>query len=157
MRHKLMYTLLPDPSPRLQWDGSRYARLVQLHPQLSINSKNSSLVLCVLISIPTLNSKVPHWWSLSILTLIQSFHCISGLRKPWGVAVTDDKHLVVSEYLDNTVTILDRKGKKVKSFEDVEFCRPHGVAITRDNFVIVVDNHKDKYGWKVCHVCWQRR
>ena len=63
---------------------------------------------------------------------------IGGLRKPWGVAVTDDKHLVVRI----TLTILDRKGKKLKSFEDVEFYRPHGIAITRDNFIVVADNHK---------------
>ena len=64
------------------------------------------------------------------------------LGNPGELAVTDDKHLVVSECLGNSVTILDRKGKKVKSFEDVEFCHPHGVAITQDNFVVVADNHK---------------
>ena len=42
--------------------------------------------------------------------------------------MADDKHLVVCEYLDNSVTILDKEGKKVKSFTDVGFYHPHGVA-----------------------------
>ena len=41
--------------------------------------------------------------------------------------MADDKHLVVCEYLDNSVNILDKEGKK-------EFYHPHGVAdkITMD-------------------------
>ena len=38
---------------------------------------------------------------------------IPELNKPRGVAVTDDGHIIVSEYGCNYVTILDRDGKKV--------------------------------------------
>ena len=71
------------------------------------------------------------------------------LIEPWGVAVTDDGHIIVSEYGAHCVTVLDRDGKKVKSFgqksggsRNVKFSRPRGVAITPDNFILVADNHK---------------
>ena len=74
---------------------------------------------------------------------------IPELNSPMGVAVTDDGHIIVSEYSSHCVTILDRNGKKVKSFsqnsigsENVQFCNPRGVAITPDNFILVADNHK---------------
>ena len=72
---------------------------------------------------------------------------IPELNRPHGVAVTDDGHIIVSEYGCNYVTILDRDGKKVKSFggvsENVKFSKPCGLAITPDNlFILVSDNHK---------------
>ena len=74
---------------------------------------------------------------------------IPELVEPWGVAVTDDGHIVVSEYGAHCVTVLDRDGKKVKSFgvksggsEKVKFSSPLGVAITPDNFILVADEHK---------------
>ena len=71
---------------------------------------------------------------------------IPELKEPWGVAITDDGHIIVSERKSYCVTILDIDGKKVKSFglvsENVEFSSPRGVAITPDNFILVADNHK---------------
>ena len=73
---------------------------------------------------------------------------IPELNGPWGVAVTDNGHIIVSECSRHCVTILDRDGKKVKSFglksresENVNFRYPRGVAITPDNFILVADNH----------------
>ena len=40
---------------------------------------------------------------------------ITGLNCPWGVAVSDDGHVIVTEWGGNCVTILDNEGKKVKS------------------------------------------
>ena len=66
---------------------------------------------------------------------------IPELNGPFGVAVTDDGHIIVSENSSNCVTVLDRDGKKVKSFfEDISY--PGGVAITPDNFILVADEHK---------------
>ena len=71
---------------------------------------------------------------------------ITELNHPWGVAVSDDDHVIVTEY--SSVTILDNEGKKVKSFGgeggsgNVEFSSPRGVAITPDNFILVSDNHR---------------
>ena len=71
---------------------------------------------------------------------------IPELDRPYGVAVTDDGHIIVSENNSNCVTVLDSDGKKVKSFGQkiigVKFSQPRGVAITPDNFILVTDNHK---------------
>ena len=73
---------------------------------------------------------------------------ITELSWPWGVAVSDDGHVIVTERNGNCVTILDNEGKKVKSLgrkrgrSDVKFSAPHGVAITPDNFILVSDNHR---------------
>ena len=55
----------------------------------------------------------------------------------------------ISENDCDYVTILDRDGKKVKSFGhksgrkgNVKFSSPHGVAITPDKFILVADTHK---------------
>ena len=74
---------------------------------------------------------------------------ITGLKWPWGVAVCDDGHVIVTECSSNCVTILDNEGKKVKSLGgkggsgNVQFSNPRGVAITPDNFILVSDhNHR---------------
>ena len=38
------------------------------------------------------------------------------LNRPWGVAVTDDRHIIVSERNGHCVTVLDRNGRKAKLF-----------------------------------------
>ena len=85
----------------------------------------------------------------SYLDNITPVRIIPELNRPWGVAVTNDGHIIVSEYRENCVTILDQEGKKVKSFSqmsgksgNVKFTSPRGVAITSDNFILVTDNHK---------------
>uniref|UniRef100_A0A1X7SUT7 B box-type domain-containing protein n=1 Tax=Amphimedon queenslandica TaxID=400682 RepID=A0A1X7SUT7_AMPQE len=73
---------------------------------------------------------------------------ITELNGPWGVAVTDDNHVIVAEFWGHCVTILDREGKKVKSLGgeggrgNVKFSDPHSVAITPDKFILVSDNHR---------------
>ena len=73
---------------------------------------------------------------------------ITGLNSPYGVAVTDDNHVIVTERNGHCVTILDREGKKVKSLGgkggsgNVMFSGPHGVAITPDKFILVSDDHR---------------
>ena len=74
---------------------------------------------------------------------------ITELKRPWGVAVSDDGHVTVTECSGNCVTILDNEGKKVKSFGgkggsgNVQFSCPRSVAITPDNFILVSDgNHR---------------
>ena len=72
---------------------------------------------------------------------------ITELKCPYGVAVSDDGHVIVAEYSDNCVTILDNEGKKVKSLGgkggsgNVQFSGPLGVAITPDNFILVSDDN----------------
>uniref|UniRef100_A0A1X7TZ35 B-box C-terminal domain-containing protein n=1 Tax=Amphimedon queenslandica TaxID=400682 RepID=A0A1X7TZ35_AMPQE len=73
---------------------------------------------------------------------------IIELKRPWGVAVTDDNHVIITENQGHCVTILDREGKKVKSLGgeggsgNVKFYCPRGVAITPDKFLLVSDDHR---------------
>ena len=72
---------------------------------------------------------------------------ISGLSRPWGVAVTKDEQTIVVENRDNRITILNKEGNKVKSFgtkgrKDGEFTNPRGVAVTDDGHVLVTDEHR---------------
>ena len=77
---------------------------------------------------------------------ITPVHTITELNRPWGVAVSHDGHVIVTENNDHCVTILDNEGKKVKSFGGegeigkVIFIHPSGVAITPDNFILVSDS-----------------
>ena len=74
-----------------------------------------------------------------------SIRTIDGLNRSFGVAISDDGHVIVTETNGNCITVLDREGKKVKSFTssgNIKFSSPHGVAITPDNFILVTDNHK---------------
>ena len=68
---------------------------------------------------------------------------ITGFNHPWGVAVSDDGHVIVAEWDGRCLKILDNEGKKVKSFGgsgNVKFSSPCGVAITPDNFILVSDS-----------------
>ena len=73
---------------------------------------------------------------------------ITELKGPWGVAVSDNGHVIVTEHSGCCVTILDNEGKKVKSFggkggsDNVQFSFACGVAITPDNFILVCDRHR---------------
>ena len=97
-----------------------------------------------------------HVDSISVVILFNPYlnnitpvRTISELYRPWGVAVTNDGHIVVSENGNNCVTILDKDGKKVKSFgqksrgsRNVKFTSPRAVAISPGNFILVTDDHK---------------
>ena len=74
---------------------------------------------------------------------------ISGLRGPSGVAVTDDGLVIVSERDGHCITILDKEGKKIRSFgsngtERGQLRYPEGVAILSKGTIIVTDfnNHR---------------
>ena len=73
---------------------------------------------------------------------------ITEFKGPWGVAVSDDNHVIITECHGHCVAILDREGKKVKSLGEeggsgnLKFSYPCGVAITPDKFILVSDNHR---------------
>ena len=64
---------------------------------------------------------------------------ITELNRPWGVAVSDDGHVIVTEWDSGRVIILNKENNFVES---VGFRSPRGVAITPDNFILVSDNHR---------------
>ena len=74
---------------------------------------------------------------------------ISGIDKPWGVAVSTSGELVVSKHHGNCISVYSREREKILSFGSQgsslgQFQHPHGVAITSDNHVLVADesNHR---------------
>ena len=79
---------------------------------------------------------------------ITPVHTITKLNCPYGVAVSDDNYVIVTENCSHCVTILDRKVNNMKSLGGergsgiVKFTYPRGVAITPDKFILVSDNHR---------------
>ena len=74
---------------------------------------------------------------------------ITGLNKPWGIDVTDDGLMIVSEYCGHCITVLDREGKKINSFGSQgsgrgQFNHPCGIAVTSNGTILVSDsgNHR---------------
>ena len=74
---------------------------------------------------------------------------ITGLREPSGVTVTDDGLVIVSERGADCITILDKEGKKIRSFgshgtERGQLKNPEGVALSSKGTILVADgkNHR---------------
>ena len=74
---------------------------------------------------------------------------ITGLKQPWGIDVTDDGLMIVSEWSGDCITVLDREGKKLNSFGSKgsgrgQFNLPTGIAITPKGTILVGDswNHR---------------
>ena len=72
---------------------------------------------------------------------------ISGLDSPWGVVITKNEEIVVAESGAHCITILNKEGKKVKSFgtrgtKKGQFTHPCGVAISHDGHILVTDEHR---------------
>ena len=72
---------------------------------------------------------------------------ITGLNGPQGIAVCDNRDIVVAEWGAHYITTLNKKGKKVRSFgtegtKEGQFTYPRGVAITNDGHILVTDNHR---------------
>ena len=72
---------------------------------------------------------------------------ITGVKRPYGTAVCDNGDIVVAEYGTHCVTIVNKKGKKVRSFgtegtKEGQFTYPCGVAVTNDGHILVIDEHR---------------
>ena len=74
---------------------------------------------------------------------------ITGLKNPWGIDVTDDGLMIVSEYGGHCITVLDREGKQINSFGSLgsgrcQFKGPSGIAVTSNRTILVGDsvNHR---------------
>ena len=74
---------------------------------------------------------------------IEPVKTITGLSSPWGVAVCNNGDIVVAENEAHCITILNKQGKKVKSFgtkgTKIDFCYPRGVAVTKEGHILVID------------------
>ena len=72
---------------------------------------------------------------------------IPGLNSPCGVVVTKNEEIIVADYCAHHITILNKKGQKLNSFgtkgtREGQFNYPHGVAISCDGHILVIDNHR---------------
>ena len=73
---------------------------------------------------------------------------ISGVNRPWGVAVNQKGELIVSESSRHCVSIFSPAGKKLRSFGSYgsghgQFNGPDGVAVDDGGNILVVDgNHR---------------
>uniref|UniRef100_A0A1X7UVI8 Uncharacterized protein n=1 Tax=Amphimedon queenslandica TaxID=400682 RepID=A0A1X7UVI8_AMPQE len=73
---------------------------------------------------------------------------ITKLNGPWEVAVSNDNCvLVVTEYNNNSIKLLNRKERKMKTLGkgwtgNASFFSPRGIAITQDKCILVCDNHR---------------
>ena len=63
---------------------------------------------------------------------------ITGLRKPWGVAINEKGQAVVSERDDNSISIYSPSGEKIKSIRQKGFNFLHGVAVDRADNIFAV-------------------
>ena len=70
---------------------------------------------------------------------------ITGLRSPTGMALSNDGLMIVCEREHHRVIILDKKGKKIRSFgshgkEREQLVYPEGVAISSKGTILVANN-----------------
>lgn len=69
------------------------------------------------------------------------------LCRPFGIALTRKNTIVVAQNGRNCVSILNKEGKRLKSFgtegcdRDSFFKFPRGVAITKDRHLLITDSH----------------
>ena len=78
---------------------------------------------------------------------------INRLNRPQGIAICDNGDIVVAEFNAHCVTIVNKEGKKVRSFgtrrtkegqltSNGQFYCPCGVAISNDGHVLLTDVHR---------------
>ena len=71
----------------------------------------------------------------------------AGLKGPCGITVCSNGDIVVAENNAHCLTILNKEGKKVRSFgakgtKEGQFMYPHGVAVSNDGHILVTDLHR---------------
>ena len=110
--------------------------LHQLHVRVNaMNIPNGSP-----LAIPV--SLCPEWIDNPVMT-------VPGLTRPWGIDVTEDGLLIVSECFNYRIAVLDKERRRLKLFgskgsKPGQFNFPSGVAITPNRTVLVGDssNHR---------------
>ena len=63
---------------------------------------------------------------------------ITGIGRPWGIAISTEQHLLAAE--DKSVAVLDVHGKRLSTIQCDQFGGPTGVACDRSNNVYVTDH-----------------
>ena len=86
---------------------------------------------------------------LVIQQICAPINIIVGVSYPWGVAVSDNGEIAVTEWGDHCVSIFAQNGTKIRTFGSVgsaqgQFSHPRGVAFDSAGNILVVDgdNHR---------------
>ena len=74
---------------------------------------------------------------------------ISGVKKPWGVAINQRRKVIVAESGGHCVTIFNPTGEKLRSFGSKgsghgQFKDPRGVAVDDDGNILVADTGNNR-------------
>ena len=75
---------------------------------------------------------------------------ITGVRYPWGVAVSESREVVVSEHIDHCISVFSREGEKIRKFggskgsSKGQFNCPYGVAINTDGCILIADRYNHR-------------
>ena len=77
------------------------------------------------------------------------FKTISGVKKPWGVAINQRGEVVAAESSGHCVTIFNPTGEKLRSFGSKssghgQFNDPRGVAVDDDGNILVADTYNHR-------------
>ena len=71
---------------------------------------------------------------------------VTGLNKPYGIAINSHGEMVVSNFTGHTVSLLDSKGEEIQTYgkgdRPDQMWFPAGVAVDSDDNVYVASNHK---------------
>ncbi len=62
-----------------------------------------------------------------------------GMRKPWGVAVTADGKILVTDWKSNKVVVFTKGGQRLEAIAPNCFYAPTGVAVNKQGSVYVAD------------------
>jgi tripartite motif-containing protein 2/3/tripartite motif-containing protein 71 len=74
---------------------------------------------------------------------------ITGMNRPWGVAINSKGNIIVAEYGEKCISIFSPEGEKIRSFGSEgsrpgQFKWPQGVAVDDDDNILVVDNWNNR-------------
>ena len=65
---------------------------------------------------------------------------ITGVNRPYGIAITSKQQLVVAEWKGKKITIRERDGKTIQTVENEKMRDPRGVATGPDGAIYVTDD-----------------
>ena len=86
---------------------------------------------------------------LPIMKLGTPIMTITGLSRPWGVAVNKKGEIIIAENGAHCISVYSQAGKKLRSFGsrgngEGQFKEPCGVAVDDDENILVADSGNDR-------------
>lgn len=69
----------------------------------------------------------------------RSSRSIEGMKKPWGVAVTNNNTILVTDWKSNRVSVFGRRGQRMEAIATNCFYAPTGIAVNEQGHIFVAD------------------